>query len=961
MIAGIEVGRQFVFIGAIEGFAYALLALGVILIYRSSRVINFAVGAAGVLAGQVMSQLVIRYGAPYWTGFVVAVATGAVFLGVMELTVVRRLFTAPRVVLLVATIGIAQLAEALTFAMPDPSAEDNSHDFPSPWTAEFEWFGVRVEGSELLLLVVSAAAATALAVWTARSAWGRAVRASAADPDRARLAGINPGMVSTIVWALTGTFAALVTVLQEAGSSRAFVGTSPGPLLMTRVLVVAVCASFTSFRRAMVAGVLLGVVEAIVRVNYPLDLGRFEAVLLVVAVVAVFVTTRRDARDERESFSFAPRVRPIPPALREVWWVRHHTRIVGTAAVAAAVVLPVIVTTASRTFRFSNIMLIALAALSLVVLVGWSGQISLGQGAFAGLGALTAAALVAGRDFGLGAVGLDVTVPIPGMHFLVAVVVATVVTAAVAAVIGLGALRVRGLLLAVITLAFAVSAERFFFRRPFLSGGSTTSSLLERASVGPVDLAPQRTYYYLALGALVVAVLFVARIRRSGIGRRIIATRENPDSAASFTVWPTGSKLTAFALSGGVAGFAGALLGGLYSTILFSFFAVGTSIEVLAVAVIGGVGSVAGPILGALWVVGLPAFWPESRLVPLLTSSVGILLLLMYVPGGFVQLWYLARDGFFGWYAKRRPATEDRPAAIPNRPPASAPPSDVALQATDISVRFGPRIAVDRVDLRVNHGEIVGLIGANGAGKTTFMNAVAGLVPATGSVEIYGTDVSSLPPHRRHRHGMGRAFQAARLFPDLTVFETVQVALEARMKTRFLPAAVPGLGGATRERRQAGAASDLIAFLGLGDYANSFVAELSTGTRRIVELTCLLAGGNRLLCLDEPTAGVAQREAEALAPLLHGIRRELDASVLIIEHDMPLILSVSDRVYCLEQGAMIADGPPDAVRNDPAVVAAYLGTDPRAIARSPTETPLSPTITPRSPAETPRSNPGEPR
>ncbi|WP_420639146.1 ABC transporter permease subunit [Candidatus Poriferisocius sp.] len=934
MILALTVSRQFVFIGAIEGLAYALLALGVILIYRSSRTINFAVGAAGVLAAQVMSQVVIRYGAPYWAGFAVALATGAAFLAVAELTVVRRLFTAPRVILLVATIGLSQLAEALMFALPEPSVEENRRDFPSPWTTEYEWLGVRIVGSELLLLVASATAVVALALWMARSAWGRAIRASAADPDRARLAGINPGTVSTIVWTLTGTFAALVTVLLEAGSTRAFIGASPGYSLMTRVLVVAVCASFLHFGRAVTAGIIFGIIEAIVRVNYPLDLGRFEAVLLVAAVIAVFVTTRRDSGDERESFSFAPRVRPIPPSVREVWWVRHHTRILGTVAVAVAAIIPVIITAASRTFRFSEIILVALAALSLVVLGGWSGQISLGQGAFAGLGALTTAALVSGRDLGLGAAGLDVSVPIPELHFLLAVVVATAATAVVAVIIGLGALRVRGLLLAVITLAFAVSAEKFFFRRPFLSDNSTTSALLERASLGPVDLAPQRTYYYLALGALIVGIVFVARLRRTGVGRRIIATRENPDGAASFTVWPTGAKITAYAVSGGIAGFAGALLGGLYATILFSFFSAGRSIEILAVAVIGGIGSVAGPVLGALWVVGLPAFWPDSPTVALLTSSLGILILLMYVPGGFVQLWYLARDGLLRWYAQRRPEQPAPAITIPRRDPVPAPPHDTALAATGVAVRFGPRVAVNQVDLRVAHGEIVGLIGTNGAGKTTFMNAVAGLVPARGTVMIYGTDVSSLPSHRRHALGLGRTFQAAPLFPDLTVQETVQVALESGQTTRFVPAAVPGLGGAAHERRQAAAARDLIDFLGLGDYANSFVAELSTGTRRIVELTCLVAGGNRLLCLDEPTAGVAQREAEALVPLLHGIRRELDASVLIIEHDMPMITAISDRIYCLEQGTVIAEGLPEDVRDNPQVIAAYLGTDERAIARS---------------------------
>lgn len=934
MILGFEIGRQFVFIGAVNGLSYALLALGVILIYRSSRIINFAVGATGVLASQVMAHLVIRYGAPYWVALVVAVLAGAAFLGVAELTVVRRLFTAPRVILLVATIGLAQLAQALIYGLPEASAEAKRERFPSPWTREMEWFGIRIEGGELVLFVASGAAVVALAVWVRWSAWGRAIRATAADPDRARLAGIHPGRVSTLVWSLTGAFAGLVTVFQEADSIGPFVAGSPGPTIMTRVLVVAVCASFVSFSVAVATGIILGIVEALIRVNYPLDLGRFEAVLLLVAILGIVATTRRGAPDEAGAFSFSPRIRPIPARLRSIWWVRHHTRILAAVGVAVAVVVPVLVTTASRTFRYSEIMLMALVALSLVVLVGWSGQISLGQGAFAGLGALTTTALVNGTDLGLGAAGFDVVVPVPELHFLWAAVWGTAAAAAVSVVIGIGALRARGLLLAVVTLSFAVAAEKFLFTRPFLSGGSQTSALLERAHIGPIDLAPQRTYFYLALIGLVLGVGFTAHLRRTGIGRRIVATRENPSAAAAAAVWPTGSKVLAFALGGGLAGFAGALLAGLYSTVLFSFFSVETSFKVVAIAVIGGIGSVIGPVLGALWVIGLPAFWPDSALVPVLSSSLGILLLLMYAPGGFVQLWYMARDSFFHWFAQRQPAPPARVREVAARASIPSPPSDVALRTSELTVRYGGRVAVHRVGLEVGHGEIVGLIGTNGAGKTSFMNGVGGLVPAEGRVEIYGTDVSRLPAHRRHRHHLGRAFQAATLFPDLTVRETVQVALERRGPTRFWPAALVLPTGRRHERRQGGAADDLIGFFGLGDYADKFVAELSTGTRRIVELAGLVAGGARLLCLDEPTAGVAQREAEALVPLLQGVRRELDASVLLIERDMPLVMSISDRIYCMDAGELIAQGAPDTVRDNPRVVASYLGTDVRAIARS---------------------------
>ncbi|MDH3707655.1 MAG: ABC transporter ATP-binding protein, partial [Acidimicrobiia bacterium] len=258
----------------------------------------------------------------------------------------------------------------------------------------------------------------------------------------------------------------------------------------------------------------------------------------------------------------------------------------------------------------------------------------------------------------------------------------------------------------------------------------------------------------------------------------------------------------------------------------------------------------------------------------------------------------------------------------------------VALSANNVDVRFGGNHAVAGATIEVHGGEVVGLIGTNGAGKSTLMNAVGGYVSSTGHVELLGKDVSKLRPEARSRLGLGRTFQAALLFPELTVSETVQVALEGRGRTGVISTALFLPHTFARERRRRAEAAELIDFLGLGRYANTYISDLSTGTRRIVELAGLLALDARVLCLDEPTAGVAQRETEAFGPLMLRIRDELDASMLIIEHDMPLIMSLSDRVYCLEAGQVIAEGDPDSVRNDPAVIASYLGTDERAIERS---------------------------
>jgi branched-chain amino acid transport system ATP-binding protein len=262
--------------------------------------------------------------------------------------------------------------------------------------------------------------------------------------------------------------------------------------------------------------------------------------------------------------------------------------------------------------------------------------------------------------------------------------------------------------------------------------------------------------------------------------------------------------------------------------------------------------------------------------------------------------------------------------------------AEPVLKVIELARSFGGNRAVNGATFEVGAREIVGVIGPNGAGKTTVFDLISGFVSLdSGRVLLNGRDIGELPANERARAGLGRSFQDARLFPDMTVAETLAVSLERWVRNRSaFAAAVRWPAVYDDEERTALRVDELVELMRLGDYRNSFVRELSTGTRRVVDLACIAAHRPVMVLLDEPSSGIAQREVEALAPVLRRLRDEMGASLLVIEHDIPLISSISDRLVALDQGAVLTSGSPSAVLNHPDVIESYLGNNTAAQERS---------------------------
>ncbi|HSS11095.1 MAG TPA: ABC transporter permease, partial [Acidimicrobiales bacterium] len=606
-------------IGVVNGLIIALIAMGIVLIYRSSRVINFAVGDLGVPAAALLALMVLQHHWPYWPALAAALLLGTLAGTVVELTVIRRLFRAPRVIVLVATIGVAELAQAVTRALPGfrtgnlEIAGRRLDAFPSPISGSWHLGSVTISGAQILALIVVPITTVGLWWLLGHTKFGEAVRASVANPDLARLTGINPKMVSTAVWSIAGFLSALSVILVATESASASLVTI-GPDTLLRGLVAALVGRMVSFPKAFAAAIGIGVLDQLLNFNFTSQTGLIQFVLFIAVVVLVSRVSRRaDSETETAGFQFAPRVHAVSERLRQIWWVRRGPQLGALLALVAALALPLVVKASSHHFAYTEILAFAIAAISVTVLTGWGGQLSLGQMAFAGIGALSAAAFVRGVSVNIGWRSTRlIKGSLPSLPFGWSLLLGAAAACLLAIVVGIGALRVRGLLLAVSTLAFAIAAEDYIFHRPILSLGQQTVQL-PRGHLGPFDITVNnRGYYYATLAVLIIVLIVVGRLRQSGIGRTIIGVRENENAAAALTVSPAKTKLTAYALGGFIAGLGGAMLGGLVVTIGYSerYFRVEDSLALVSIAVIGGLGSRAGAVIGALWVVGLPAFWP---------------------------------------------------------------------------------------------------------------------------------------------------------------------------------------------------------------------------------------------------------------------------------------------------------------------------------------------------------------
>jgi branched-chain amino acid transport system permease protein len=636
------------FRGLVAGLIVSLQAVGLVVVYRTLRIVNFAQLGLGVPAAVLLVQFMQYTAVPFPIAFVLGLVLSGL-LGATVGVVLLRFFNSSRLFLTVVTIvavGLLGLASAVVIRLPFfPPLEERTTAEMAPDIARllpFGGFSFQVGSFPLnfgfphvFAIEVAVLALLGVVAFLRFTRTGVAVRALAENPERAALLGIAVGGLSVVVWVLTSLLSGASAML-AAGAPVPTPGGPFGPLFLA--LIPAVIARMRSIPVTVYAAVLLGIVQQAWVFSLSRDPELFNVLLFVLVAAALLAQRRRLGRSElgaQVSWSATDEPRPVPKELAGITGLRLARYGLVAVGVVAVVVFPFLAST-NRVFLGGVIAVNAIAVLSLVVLTGWAGQVSLGQFGLVAVGSVVGGALTARA----------------GLSFWLAVPVAVAVTAAFAVVVGLPALRIKGLFLLVSTFGFAVAVEAVLFQERYF--GWLLPTEVRRPTLFFLDFEDERSMYFLCLVALALALAVVANLRRSHVGRVLIALRENEPNVQALGIHAVRTKLLAFAVSGALAGFAGVVFAHQQRGVSRASFLAGASVEVFVQAVVGGVSSGGGALLGSAYFQLVREFGAANLIVAIFFAGLGPLLVLFLVPGGLIGVVNAARDSVLRIVAQRR-------------------------------------------------------------------------------------------------------------------------------------------------------------------------------------------------------------------------------------------------------------------------------------------------------------------
>ena len=876
--------------GTVSGMLSALTAMALVLVFRSSRVVNFAQANIGGFCATLVVLLVGVQHVSYWLavplGLVVALLLGA-FIERGPLGPFRE---APRLIVTVATIGIAQFLGALTlfisgntfsifgwavpnpFSVPDAAGAVVRFRLPSSWQLHVS--SLVLTADYLAALIAVPAVLVGLTWFFQRTDAGIGTRGAADSSERALLLGIPVRRLSLITWVVASFLSALGAIL--AAGVNGFQSTVPvGPESLIIPLVAAVVAGFDSLLVAFAASIALGLVQQTIVWNYG-DPSLVDLVMFALILLAMGLRRRSASRvggGDVEGFTGVREIRPLPPAVAQLRQVRIGRGVGLVVLIGLVTLAPLAVSGSGLTF-FAFTAIFVIIGASLTILAGWGGQISLGHFGIVGLGAGTTGWLL-----------VDHQTPL-----LLCLVAAAAAGTLAALVIGIPALRIRGIYLAVATLAFAAPASTYFLnpaRFPALTPLRIDPPLL----LGRFDLSQARPFYYFCLLITLGVLGMLRNFRRSRIGRATIAVRDNERFAAAASVSSTRVRLSVFALSGAIAGVAGCLYALALRGIPYGGFTPVFSLTVFTMVVVGGLGSAWGAVFGAVYIYGTQYFLGPTA--QLLTQGLGLLLILRFAPGGLASLAYSARDALVSRLAADN-ALFDRSGDGTEEPVVAVPVETHSglLQLAGIEAGYGHLQILFGVTAEVEAGDVFALLGTNGAGKSTILKVIAGLLPETGGRVVFdGEDLVGLSPTERVERGLVLVPGGRGIFPSLTVAENLRLGgwiARRRGDAEFLRV--------TTERVFA-------LFPVLAERRDQKAGLLSGGEQQMLTIGQALLCKPRLLMIDELSLGLAPSVVGQLIDVVRQLSDE-GITIVIVEQSMNVAAAIAPKAIFLEKGQL---------------------------------------------------------